>query len=89
VAHAAFVLVGALLGPAPAAWILAIDSWPTVMLLLGTVAVPLTAGFLIVYPHARVGSGRGEAGVTEAGRPSPPSAAAVGRAAPRGAARRL
>jgi len=47
-----FFGVGALLGPPLAAWIVAIASWPEVMLLLGAVAVPLTAGFLIVYPRA-------------------------------------
>jgi fucose permease len=46
-----FFGVGALLGPPLAAWIVATASWPTVMLLLGAVAVPLTAGFLIVYPR--------------------------------------
>jgi fucose permease len=47
-----FFGVGALLGPPLAAWILTAASWPTVMLLLGAVAVPLTAGFLIVYPRS-------------------------------------
>lgn len=47
-----FFGVGALLGPPLAAWIVAIASWPTVMLLLGAVAVPLTAGFLTGYPRA-------------------------------------
>ena len=47
-----FFGVGALLGPPLAAGIVAAASWPTVMLLLGTAAVPLTAGFLIVYPGA-------------------------------------
>jgi fucose permease len=47
-----FFGVGALLGPPLAAWIVAAASWPAVMLLLGVVAVPLTAGFLIVYPRA-------------------------------------
>jgi fucose permease len=47
-----FFGVGALLGPPLAAGIVAVASWPTVMLLLGAVAVPLTAGFLIVYPRA-------------------------------------
>ncbi|MFI5896914.1 MFS transporter [Actinoplanes sp. NPDC051513] len=47
-----FFGVGALLGPPLAAWIVAGASWPTVMLLLAAVAIPLTAGFLIVYPRA-------------------------------------
>src|SRR4051794_3872817 len=47
-----FFGVGALLGPPLAAVIVAGASWPTVMLLLGAAAVPLTAGFLILYPRA-------------------------------------
>jgi len=47
-----FFGVGALLGPPLAARIVAVASWPTVMLLLGAAAVPLTAGFLIAYPRA-------------------------------------
>ncbi|MFC7278730.1 MFS transporter [Paractinoplanes rhizophilus] len=46
-----FFGVGALLGPPLAAWIVALSSWPTVMLVLAAVAVPLTAGFLIVFPR--------------------------------------
>jgi fucose permease len=45
-----FFGVGALLGPPLAAAIVAAASWPTVMLVLGAVAIPLTAGFLIVHP---------------------------------------
>jgi fucose permease len=47
-----FFGVGALLGPPLAAAIVAVGSWPTVMLLLGAAAVPLTACFLIVYPRS-------------------------------------
>jgi fucose permease len=47
-----FFGAGALLGPPLATWIVATASWPTVMLLFGVAAVPLTAGFLIVYPRA-------------------------------------
>jgi fucose permease len=60
-----FFGVGALLGPPLAAWIVATASWPAVMLLLGAVAVPLTAGFLIVYP--RTGSDPASA------KPGPPA----------------
>lgn len=47
-----FFGVGALLGPPLAAAVVATASWPTVMVLLAAAAVPLTAGFLIVYPRA-------------------------------------
>jgi fucose permease len=47
-----FFGVGALLGPPLAARIVAVASWTTVMLLLAVVAVPLTAGFLVVFPRA-------------------------------------
>jgi fucose permease len=50
-----FFGIGALLGPPVATRIIADASWPAVMLVLGAVAIPLTAGFLIVYP--RTGSG--------------------------------
>jgi fucose permease len=47
-----FFGVGALIGPPLAAWIVTVTSWPRVMLLLAAAAVPLTAGFLLVYPRA-------------------------------------
>lgn len=47
-----FFGVGALIGPPLAAWIVAIASWPTVMLVLAAAAVPITALFLILYPPA-------------------------------------
>jgi fucose permease len=68
-----FFGVGALLGPPLAAWIVAAASWPTVMLLLGAVAVPLTAGFLIVYPR----TGRDPA----TAKPEPPTPGGLARPA--------
>jgi fucose permease len=47
----AFFGVGALLGPLLAAGLLQYLPWTAVWLVLGAVAVPLTAGFLIVYPR--------------------------------------
>jgi fucose permease len=47
----AFFGVGALLGPLLAAWMLEFTTWPTVWLVLAVVAVPLVAGYLLVYPR--------------------------------------
>ncbi|MGI5238310.1 MFS transporter [Dactylosporangium sp. CA-139066] len=47
----AFFGVGALLGPLLAAWLLQYLPWTAVWLVLGAVAVPLAAGFLLAYPR--------------------------------------
>lgn len=47
-----FFGVGALVGPPLAAWIVSMASWPTVMLVLAAMAVPITALFLVSYPRA-------------------------------------
>src|SRR3954463_16429342 len=81
-----FFGVGALLGPPLAAWIVAIASWPSVMLLLGAAAVPLTAGFLMVYPRA--GSAPAAAAPAAADpAAADPAAAEPESPAPRGLAR--
>jgi fucose permease len=49
----AFFGVGALIGPALAAWIVGRTAWTVVVLVLGLAAVPLVAGFALVYPGAR------------------------------------
>ena len=46
----AFFGVGALLGPALAAWIISVASWSVVWLVLAVACVPLVAGFLLAYP---------------------------------------
>jgi len=46
----AFFGVGALLGPALAAWIISAASWSVVWLVLAVACVPLVAGFLLAYP---------------------------------------
>src|SRR5215469_1463208 len=50
----AFFGVGALLGPAMAAWIVGFASWRTVWLVLALACVPLGAGFGVFYPRVRV-----------------------------------
>ena len=57
----AFFGVGALVGPALAAWILGFGSWRTVWLVLALVCVPLGAGFAVLYPRARVAESTGPA----------------------------
>jgi fucose permease len=47
----AFFGVGALLGPALAAWIVGMASWRMVSLVLAVACVPLVAGFLAAYPR--------------------------------------
>ncbi len=46
----AFFGVGALVGPALAAWIVSLTSWTAVWLMLAAACVPLTAGFLVAFP---------------------------------------
>ena len=46
----AFFGVGALLGPALAAWIVGFAPWTVVWLVLAVACVPLVAGFLLAYP---------------------------------------
>jgi fucose permease len=46
----AFFGVGALLGPALAAWITGFTSWTVVWLVMAVAYVPLIAGFLLAYP---------------------------------------
>jgi fucose permease len=46
----AFFGVGALAGPALAAWIVSSASWTVVWLVLALTCVPLTAGFVLIYP---------------------------------------
>jgi fucose permease len=57
----AFFGVGALGGPALAAWILTFGSWRTVWLVLALVCVPLGVGFAVCYPRARVAESAGPA----------------------------
>lgn len=57
----AFFGVGALGGPALAAWILGFGSWRTVWLVLALVCVPLGVGFAVLYPRARVAGSPGPA----------------------------
>lgn len=49
----AFFGVGALVGPAMAAWIVGFASWRTVWLVLALVCVALGVGFAVFYPGAR------------------------------------
>jgi len=48
----AFFGVGALIGPAFAAWMVGFAPWTVVMLVLAVAGVPLVAGFLVAYPRA-------------------------------------
>jgi len=48
----AFFGVGALIGPAFAAWMIGFAPWTAVMLVLAVAGVPLVAGFLLAYPRA-------------------------------------
>jgi fucose permease len=48
----AFFGVGALIGPALAAWIVGFATWRTVWLVLALVCVPLGVGFAVLYPRA-------------------------------------
>src|SRR6185437_10588258 len=57
----AFFGVGALVGPALAAWILTFGSWRTVWLVLALVCVPIGVGFAVFYPGARVAESPGPA----------------------------
>jgi fucose permease len=47
----AFFGVGALIGPAFAAWLLGLTSWPAVWLILGLAGLPLTIGVLAAHPR--------------------------------------
>ncbi|MFC6016509.1 MFS transporter [Plantactinospora solaniradicis] len=59
----AFFGVGALLGPALAAWMLRTLPWTAVWLVLALASLPLVAGFLLSYPaRARPDDGRDGAG---------------------------
>jgi fucose permease len=49
----AFFGVGALIGPALAAWIISFTSWTVVWLILGLVYVPLVAAIVVAYPGRR------------------------------------
>jgi fucose permease len=57
----AFFGVGALIGPALAAWMLTSVSWTTVLLALGLACVPLVAGFAVFYPSVHLADGDGAA----------------------------
>src|SRR6185437_6434243 len=48
----AFFGVGALIGPAFAAWMVGFAPWTVVMLVLAVAGVPLVSGFLAAYPRA-------------------------------------
>jgi fucose permease len=72
----AFFGVGALIGPALAAWITGFASWTVVWLVMAAACVPLVAGFLAVYP------GRAEAAAPET--PGTPVVPGVPDPAPRG-----
>jgi fucose permease len=48
----AFFGVGALIGPAFAAWMVGFAPWTVVLLVLAVAGVPLVAGFLLAYPRA-------------------------------------
>ncbi|HLK01334.1 MAG TPA: MFS transporter [Streptosporangiaceae bacterium] len=63
----AFFGVGALIGPVLAAWILAGASWPVVWLVLGIACVPVTAGFLAVFPRPQPADPAGPAEPAERG----------------------
>jgi fucose permease len=74
----AFFGVGALIGPALAAWILRLAPWPVVWLILALICVPLLAGFLLAYP----GRPANDAAVGIVGDPAADAAAeATGNAA--------
>jgi fucose permease len=72
----AFFGVGALAGPALAAWIVSSAPWTVVWLVLALTCIPLTAGFVLIYPDqaaepepAALGpAGPGPAGAGAAGR---------------------
>jgi fucose permease len=55
----AFFGVGALVGPALAAWIVGFATWRTVWLVLALTCVPLGAGFAVLYPRARAAESTG------------------------------
>jgi fucose permease len=75
----AFFGVGALIGPALAAWITGFASWRVVWLVMAAACVPLAAGFLAVYP------GRAEVAAPETpGTSGTPVARVVRDPAPRG-----
>jgi fucose permease len=74
----AFFGVGALIGPAFAAWMLGFTSWTTVCLVLGIAAVPVTAGFLVTYPRELPGAAAGP--VPDAPQPGPGASGLLGRA---------
>jgi fucose permease len=48
----AFFGVGALIGPAFAAWMVGFAPWTVVILVLAVAGIPLVAGFLLAYPRA-------------------------------------
>jgi fucose permease len=52
----AFFGVGALIGPALAAWIVGFTTWTVVCLVLAVACVPLAVGFALVYPGSPPGS---------------------------------
>ncbi|GGK68231.1 hypothetical protein Sme01_13410 [Sphaerisporangium melleum] len=56
----AFFGVGALLGPLMAAWIITLAPWTAVWLVLALLALPLLAGFLVIYPRDDVPARREE-----------------------------
>jgi fucose permease len=70
----AFFGVGALIGPALAAWMLGVLPWTAVWLVLGLACLPLVAGFLLAFPSS-AGPGEGGPAAPAPGVPPAPSAA--------------
>jgi fucose permease len=68
----AFFGVGALIGPALAAWIVGFTTWTVVCLVLAVACVPLAVGFALVYPGAPPGARRPAADPAAASGPAVP-----------------
>ena len=79
----AFFGVGALIGPAFAAWLLGLASWTTVCLVLGVAALPVAAGFLTAYPRRLPGPALGPAPGTPGPATAEPGMAEPGVPAPK------
>jgi fucose permease len=70
----AFFGVGALAGPALAAWIVGLTAWTVVYLVLAVACVPLTAGFALAYPRRPAAPGPVATAPAAPGEPGAPPA---------------
>jgi fucose permease len=73
----AFFGVGALAGPALAAWIVSFTGWTVVCLIVAVACVPLVAGFAVAYPRL-LGAGDPATAVPGAAAPQVPDRPAAG-----------